>query len=655
MVHSLSLRATFLVLALPSVVLALLIASSSVVAQEPVAELDPMFSALCDVCTEASVQWPGERVTLSWRDPTDVIDAAGGSTVTCEPPRLVTVGGGFAACVAGAENGDDWNRDAVPDACQWKMELRQLSWFDVESDTGELVPTQELSDYGQLLVTLPEGGEDSIRFFNALVGSGPGSEPGPPEWLVRNAPLAVQQDDEGAPLTAVFTIPLSPGTPTGAPAPPNALVWAFVTPDEVFDEADLRERAGASEPALVPVSEQRPYYCGGAPAAAAVPANGSEPQPGGERPLFFPPAAGRPAGGAPHNSSVCEVFGRPHVPGVSEALNHCVPGAHARSLAWMTQALDLQPPDGCNLSSGAPASGETFAQRKAREAAKIAECWQAKLATAMGTNSANGTLQFGVPGVRQCLADEGVDGQLSVEARLIFDGVVANPLDMLRDLKLGYDVMAVLGRYRREADGRERRVGGHQVTVTGASQKGPRFSLWYRDDCDGANRQGDGRPDSGVNHGGMVLSDPTTWSVDIFGDAMRYDGYIRICPTPNAVSSGAYEWADGLSAQLNSNSTSGNDAPEALFRACQVRDNARALLEQTHARAAAGKPVPPMGEEETRAVLADAESLKAGLKTYVDAGLSLPPAQRRALAARAKALSDRLLDLDLKWSSVGDE
>ncbi|HMN97042.1 MAG TPA: dockerin type I repeat-containing protein [Phycisphaerales bacterium] len=366
----------------------------------------------------------------------------------------------------------------------------QRTWLHVD---GTVVTP--FSNHGELGVTTLPDSIGAPRWFNARIDGA---------WLIRNVelPTSANPDDDDAAVTAWlrFPLPLPDGISFGVPVELIAVEWALTgEPLDLFDGGTLAVLTVQPATYLSGLDEEAPMD----PPAPVLP---FVPQPAGENVRPATPATERVT--------------RSRVPGVSEGVNRCAPGAHARCIAWLADALGIDLPEGCSTPQ------EIYA----------------KLDQLMGSTRLGGTANFGLEGLHAFLATKGLDDCFTVRKRR-FDDDPATPEDLLAAMKRGYDVILLFGWWDALPDGTSVRRYGHQGTMTDIRSHSDGIQIWYRDDTEPNGGQGDGEPDRGRRKATLqkqTAEDGTqTWWVPEEGTdsesglarSMRWEGYLQICPT----------------------------------------------------------------------------------------------------------------------------
>ncbi len=386
----------------------------------------------------------------------------------------------------------DLNGNGVPDECELGVTLHQRSYVHFDGLT-----VQRWSNHGELGVTVPEPPDHQIVWLNATLDE---------EWVVRNVAVFAIEGD-GAPQTTWIKIPLpnEPGEPLDI-----ASIRVSLTGDLLVDPPFFA-------PAVFYTPLETSFYAGAAhpedPPAVLVP--------------WTPPLMDlyeRPA------CDNAETITRSGVPGVSEPINHCAPGAVARCLAWMFKTYRIDVPEDCD------------------EAQEIID----DLAAAMGTTG-TGTAEYGMPGIVQFLEDKGLDECLTASRRRFDDPDPPTPEDLADALKRGYDVIGLFGNYQLDENGENVvRVNGHQVTVVAVMKCGDVIQIRYRDDCGGGDAQGDGDADTDIKKATLkpAGTGPESYFVPEEGlndtDAFRWEGFISICPSRLKHTNAICGWAEAI-------------------------------------------------------------------------------------------------------------
>ncbi|MCA8960267.1 MAG: dockerin type I repeat-containing protein [Planctomycetes bacterium] len=331
------------------------------------------------------------------------------------------------------------------------------------------------SNYGVLKVTAIEPPTGQILWLNATING---------QWAVQNEAL-IEIDGMGQLQDYSYDFPLP--TPPGVPMT-GVDVQIELTPLQLTAPP-------LGPPLLLPVQEQ--FYFPGSVVRAPDPT----PLPVIPTPAILIPFPPDPI------TVIWKAARRRGVPGVDEAQNHCVPGAYARSFAWMNQMYCLGLPDSCD------------------EAQELYDAFR----TAMQTTEADGTSTIpdnDLTGLNQILADKNLTDCLSVEYRPDFGANPPNPCDLFNALERGCDVITYVGWLGAGGN----RVNGHAVTVVGAVKCGERVRIFYKDDVHGDDEQGDGEADDGVKSATFEAGGPTGYRLRGMS-SNQWEGFVAVCPS----------------------------------------------------------------------------------------------------------------------------
>ncbi|MCA9427366.1 MAG: hypothetical protein KC994_19960, partial [Candidatus Omnitrophica bacterium] len=209
----------------------------------------------------------------------------------------------------------DNNSNGVLDYCESTLSIDQLSFVD---SNGGMV--QRYSDYGQATIEAPEPPDDEPLWFN-LVYNG--------RWAIRNAAII---QTRGVGEFQSFSFLFSLGNMVGdqvADAGVSYKLSKSPLPDQFFVDTPTQD---------TPVTEKE-FYAG----------ETVDEVEGNDRP-HVPEQAEDLKNDAALASATWEIVRRARVPSVTEEKNHCVPGAFARSLAWMNDLYCFRLPEDCDES-----------------------------------------------------------------------------------------------------------------------------------------------------------------------------------------------------------------------------------------------------------------------------------------------------------------
>jgi len=422
-----------------------------------------------------------------------------------------------------------------------ELEAFQRTW--IAADGAAIQP---FSNHGELGITTPPIDPEVTLWFNASVEG---------SWSIRNLSLLSGTDlDEPVTLWARFPLPMPPELHFGVPVEKVTLAWSLTTEPLPFFEGGLETTL------LVTPSF---YYAGddGPPEKEPVP----------ELPEFSPGASvtvDRSFDGP------CETVARPDLPGVSEDVQRCAPGASARCLSWLTTRLGIELPDDCSTPQ------------------QIYE----KLDALMGQTAFGGTANYGLHGIAAFLEEKGLDKCFSVTLRRYSEPDPPTPSDMFDAMKRGYDVVVLFGWWTRNADGELVRVNGHQGTAAEIKRCGDQYQFKYRDDTEPGNGQGDGEPDRGYRKATLRSYDedeiPDSWWIPEEGvdpetgqaRSFRWEGFIQICPSrlklAEAIQGSASDFQDAIDSIDDPDAPTAEQQLDLLRRARLLHDLACWLAER---------------------------------------------------------------------------
>jgi hypothetical protein len=419
---------------------------------------------------------------------------------------------------------------AVAEAGPPLIQVHQLSFTD---DQGAFV--QRFSNHGQLSITVAEPPTDQIQWVNAVING---------TWAIENAPL-IEVDGAGGSQT--YSYPFDLGVLPGVPVPVADVVFT-ITP---FQREPTDPPKGP--PVIVTVAEHL-LYAGATVHAPMI------------KPLHPVPGLAQP-NTDPANPIPWERVRRRDVPGVAEEVNHCAPGAHARSLAWMNDLYCLGLPKDCD------------------EAQEIYDALAGKMGTtAEGgttTKSKDCTSSNAVTGLQSFLEQKDLEDLLDIDWRPDFADDPPDPCDLFEALQQGKDVIVEVG----WLDADNNRTNGHVITVVGAVKCGDMVRIFYKDDAYGDDSQGDNSADDGVKTAKFEAGGPTGWRLRGFrGASNQWEGYIGICPKPLTMVLAILKWilvSEGLIDDISMNpDPTSPEVQELIDTACDMVDISCSLLAQ---------------------------------------------------------------------------
>ncbi|MEM7263253.1 MAG: hypothetical protein AAF488_14780, partial [Planctomycetota bacterium] len=177
-----------------------------------------------------------------------------------------------------------------------ELKVHQLTFTDANE-----IPVAPFTDYGVLEITTLEPGFGEILWVNASVNG---------EWVIQNQPLIEIDGFQSVQSYSYnFPLPTLPGQPL-----PQLPIQVEISPLQLM---------GPPAVPIINLPVQEAFYYPGGVGRDGLPLLPIIPV---EPPtiVILPPLP-----------PLWEVAHRAGVPGVDEAVNHCVPGAWARSIAWM--------------------------------------------------------------------------------------------------------------------------------------------------------------------------------------------------------------------------------------------------------------------------------------------------------------------------------
>jgi len=422
----------------------------------------------------------------------------------------------------------DIDRNGILDKCEVNSSIYQLTFTD---EAG--APLFSDTDFGALEVDVVTPPLDRVRWVNMLFNG---------RWAVENGPI-INIEGEGARNSYIFQFSL--GNSVGPISTANV---SLCVSEEPFTDVAQFPPAQAHN-----VTGDTVYR------------GNTEDEQNPDDP--FNPGVAEDFVANVTPGQTWETVRRRGIPGVSEEVNHCVPGAAARSLAWMNDLYCLGFPANCD------GVRELYDKLKNSEHMMTSPTGGTTIRTGNNRNKA-------LDGIEKLIDDKNLDKEITVSWEKFFDDPPTSE-DMLNELRQGKDVILFL----RWGNSGGNRLKGHAITVTGFIKCATGVSIYYRDDALGGDSQGDSTADSKTKCAGIKEgATPSSWGLTGIASNVN-EGYISICVPPLCTSK-AIEKTLGMAGPVLDGASASMTIPDATTRlqikewACDTLDLACYLYQQ---------------------------------------------------------------------------